>query len=68
MAGERDHTWMCRYCHKEFNTMLDLDDHVATEHKEEEHKQARSGLKPGIEPADENETTELTPGIKAAGR
>ena len=68
MADERDHTWSCRYCHEEFNTMLDLDDHVATEHNKEEHTQVRSGQKPGVVPADQKETAELPPGAKAAGR
>jgi len=48
--------------------MLDLDDHVATEHNKEEHTQVRSGQKPGVVPADQKETAELPPGAKAAGR
>jgi len=30
-----DQTWICTYCHKEFNTMLDLDEHMAMDHKKD---------------------------------
>ena len=63
-----DHTWMCRFCHEQFNTMLELDDHLATAHKGEEHASAKSSQKPGIEPADQKATTELPPGANAARR
>jgi hypothetical protein len=66
MANERDHTWVCRYCHEEFDSMLELDDHVATAHKAEEHPAAKASQKPGVEPADQKVTTELPPGVKAA--
>jgi hypothetical protein len=70
MPENPDKTYICTYCHKEFTTMLYLDEHIALEHKKDRQNKSQSpaGSKPSIEPADHKETTELPPGAKQVTR
>jgi hypothetical protein len=51
---------ICQFCGKPFSTLAKLDEHLIAAHSS--MKLQTEGVRPGIEPADNKQTTELPPG------
>jgi hypothetical protein len=57
---------ICQFCGKTFSTLTKLDEHLKTAHSSTNLQ--TQGDRPGVEPADNKQTTELPPGVERMNR